>query len=105
MPTLTPHEARQRVFTHLAAMVAYWRDLPEAQLLAGNPNGDPVHERLTGFLFSTLVALDGSASLPGFELMPRDGGDEEWPTGSINADVELHAVFPFELIQPPKGDA
>ncbi|NTE54378.1 hypothetical protein G6M78_04725 [Agrobacterium tumefaciens] len=77
-------------------MVAYWRDLPEAQLLAGNPNGDVTQERLTGFLFSTLVALDGSASLPGFDLIPRD--DEEWPSTSINADVELHAVFPEGII-------
>ncbi|KAA1237122.1 hypothetical protein FHL81_10815 [Agrobacterium tumefaciens] len=103
MPALTPFEARQRLFTHLATMVAYWRDLPEAQLLAGNPDGDPIQERLSGFLFSVLVAIDGSASLPGFDLIPRD--DEEWPSTSINADVELHAVFPFELIQPPKGYA
>lgn len=100
---LTPFEARQRLFEHLAAMIAYWRDLPEAQLLAGNPDGDPVQERLSGFLFSTLVALDGSAALPGFDLVPRDDGDGEWPTGSINADVELHAVFPEGLI-PPRID-
>lgn len=81
-------------------MLAYWRDLPEAQLLAGSPDADPVHERLSGFLFSTLVALDGTASLPGFDLVPRD--DDEWPTTSINADVELHAVFP-EGITPPKA--
>lgn len=96
MPTLTQYEARQRLFQHLAVMVAYWRDLPEAQLLAGNPDGDPVHERLSGFLFSVLVAIDGSAALPGFDLMPRD--DEEWPTASINEDVELHAVFPEGII-------
>lgn len=98
MPTLTPFEARQRLFQHLALMVAYWRDLPEAQLLAANPEGDPVHERLSGLLFSLLVALDGSAALPGFNLVPRD--DEEWPTTSINEDVELHTVFPEDLIPP-----
>jgi hypothetical protein len=102
MPQLTPFEARQRLFTHLALMVAYWRDLPEAQLLAGNPDGDPIHERLSGFLFSTLVALDGSAALPGFDLVPRDD-DGEWPTGSINGDVELHAVFPEGIIPPKPG--
>ncbi|WP_290561232.1 hypothetical protein [Agrobacterium sp.] len=47
-------------------------------------------------MFSTLVALDGSASLPGFDLIPSD--DEEWPSTSINADVELHAVFPEGII-------
>lgn len=96
MPTLTPFEARQRLFTHLATMVAYWRDLPEAQLLAGNPNDDVTQQRLTGLLFSTLVALDCSASLPGFDLMPRD--DDEWPSTSINSDVELHAEFPEGII-------
>lgn len=99
MPTLTPFDARQRLFQHLALMVAYWRDLPEHQLMAANPDGDPVHERLSGFLFSTLVAIDGSSALPGFDLVPRE--DEEWPTTSINADVELHAVFPEDLIPPP----
>jgi|GEM_PF-3250246 len=93
---LTPFEARQRLFQHLATMVAYWRDIPEAQLRAGNPDGDPVQERLSGFLFSTLVALDGSAALPGFDLVPRD--DEKWPIVSINADVELHAAFPEGII-------
>lgn len=96
MPTLTPYEARQRLFQHLAVMIAYWRDLPEAQLIAGNPDGDPVQERLSGFLFSVLVALDGSAALPGFDLMPRD--DEEWPSTSINSDVELHSAFPEDII-------
>ncbi|WP_167549647.1 hypothetical protein [Ensifer aridi] len=37
MPVLTPFEARQRLFQPLAAMVAYWRDLPEAQLLLATP--------------------------------------------------------------------
>ncbi|QIX22383.1 hypothetical protein FOB41_15130 [Agrobacterium pusense] len=91
-------EARQRLFAHLATMIAYWRDVPEEQVLAGNPDGDPSEERLSGFLFSTLVALDGSAALPGFDLVPRD--DDEWPTTSINADVELHALFPEGLIPP-----
>lgn len=98
MPQLTPYEARQRLFQHLAPMIAYWRDLPETQLLAGNPDGDPIEERLSGFLFSVLVTLDGSAALPGFDLIPRD--DAEWPTSSINADVELHAVFPEGIIPP-----
>ena len=79
-------------------MVAYWRDLPEAQLLAGTPHGDHIQERLSGFLFSVLVAIDGSASLPGFDIVPRN--DDEWPSGSINSDVELHAVFPENLIPP-----
>lgn len=99
MPTITPHEARERVFQHLAAMLVYWRDLDPRQVLAGNPGGELVHERLTGFLFSVLVALDGGAALPGFDLVPRD--DEEWPTTSINADVELHALMPFDLLEPP----
>lgn len=98
MPTLTPFEARQRLFQHLATMLAYWRDLPEGQLLAGNPDGDPIQERLSGFLFSTLVAIDGSASLPGFDLIPRY--DDEWPSVSINSDIELHAVFPEGIIPP-----
>jgi hypothetical protein len=97
---LTPFEARQRLFQHLAAMVAYWRDLPEAQLLAGNPDGDPIQERLTGFLFSTLVAIDGGSALPGFDLMPRDDSGE-WPSTSINVGVELHAEMPEELLGPP----
>ncbi|AMD59394.1 hypothetical protein AWN88_14065 [Agrobacterium tumefaciens] len=100
MPTLTAFEARQRLFHHRAAMLAYWRDLPEAQLFAGNPDGDPIQERLSGFLFSVLVAIDGSAALPGFDLVPRD--DEEWPTSSINSDVELHAVFPDGIITQPR---
>ncbi|MBB4102380.1 hypothetical protein [Allorhizobium borbori] len=99
MPAISHHEARQRLFTHLAAMLAYWRDLPPEQLLRGNPDADPVHERLSGFLFSTLVAIDGSAALPGFDLVPRD--DNEWPTTSINENVELHAAFPEDLIPPP----
>ncbi|CAN7331890.1 hypothetical protein [Neorhizobium tomejilense] len=100
MPAITPHEARQKLFEHLAAMLLYWRDLPPEQVLAGNPQGELVHERMTGFLFSMLVAVDGGAALPGFDLVPRD--DDEWPTTSINADVELHAAFPFALLDPTK---
>lgn len=98
MPQLTPHEARERLFAHLAHLVAYWRDLPDVQLLAGNPNGNPTHERLTGLMFSVLVALDGSATLPGFDLIPRDD-EGEWPTMSINSGVELHALMP-EMEKP-----
>ncbi|MFQ6238221.1 hypothetical protein [Sinorhizobium meliloti] len=87
MPTLTPYEARQRLFQHLAVMIAYWRNLPEAQLIAGSPDGDVTEERLTGFLFSTLVALDGSASLPGFDLIPRD--DDEWPSTSMRTSNSM----------------
>lgn len=98
---ITPHEARQRLFQHLAFLVAYWRDLPEAQVLAGNPNGNPTHERLTGLMFSMLVALDGSSALPGFDIIPRNDGDGEWPTTSINGDVELHALMPEDLLGQP----
>lgn len=98
---MTPHEARERLFRHLAHLVAYWRDLPDVQVLAGNPDGNPTHERLTGLMFSVLVALDGSSALPGFDLIPRDDGDGEWPTGSINADVELHALMPEQILGAP----
>ncbi|KQZ50342.1 hypothetical protein ASD54_08800 [Rhizobium sp. Root149] len=97
---MTPHEARQRLFAHIAHLVTYWRDLPDVQVLAGNPNGNPTHERLTGLMFSMLVAIDGSSALPGFDLIPRDD-DGEWPTESINADVELHAVMPEDLLGAP----
>ncbi len=100
MPQLKPHEARERLFAHLAFLVAYWRDLPDVQLLAGNPNGNPTHERLTGLLFSMLVAFDGSSALPGFDLIPRDDEGER-PTGSINGDVELHALMPDNLLGAP----
>lgn len=51
MPTLTPYEARQRLFQHLAVMIAYWRDLPGAQLIAGSPDGDVTEERLRASCF------------------------------------------------------
>lgn len=92
-------------------MTAYWRDLPEVQLLAGNPDGDVTEERLTGLLFLMLTAIDGSAlSLPGFLLVPKVSpgdreaaiadGEEYWPSAAINEGVELHAAFPFQLIPP-----
>ncbi|MBD8663043.1 hypothetical protein IFT59_07225 [Rhizobium sp. CFBP 8752] len=89
------------------------RDLPEAQLLAGNAGGDVVHERLTGLLFSILSTLDGSSlSIPGFLLVPDVtaeekeeaivSGEEFWPREPINGGgLELHAAFPFQLIPPP----
>ncbi|ARQ56894.1 hypothetical protein Kim5_CH00786 [Rhizobium sp. Kim5] len=106
---LLPAECRARLFAHLGAMTAYWRDLPEAQLLAGNSDGDVTEERLTGLLFSMLTAIDGSAlSLPGFLLVPKVNpddreaadGEEYWPSAAINEGVELHAAFPFQLIPP-----
>lgn len=108
---LLPAECRARLFAHLGALVAYWRDLPEAQLLAGNPDGDVTQERLTGLLFSFLSTMDGSSlSIPGFQLVPnvRDeeqdegiaAGEEYWPREAINRGVEMHAAFPFQLIPP-----
>ncbi|MQV12222.1 hypothetical protein GHL01_00485 [Sinorhizobium meliloti] len=110
---LLPAECRARLFAHLGALAAYWRDLPEAQVLAGNPEGDVTEERLSGLLFSMLTAIDGSAlSLPGFLLVPKVSpedreaaiadGEEYWPSAAINLGVELHAAFPFQLI-PPRG--
>ncbi len=109
---LLPAECRAKLFGHLGALVAYWRDLPEQQLLAGNADGNVTQERLTGLLFSMLSTLDGSSlSIPGFLLVPHVSpeeraeaiadGEKYWPSEAINANVEMHAAFPFQLI-PPK---
>lgn len=106
---LTPAECRSRLYQHLGGLLVYWRDLQENQLLAGNPDGDITHERLTGLLFSILAAIDGSAlSLPQFHLRPVVTMEDEefaianrqvyWPRAPINVGVEMHAEFRFDAI-------
>lgn len=112
---LTPAECRSHLYQHLSGVVAYWRDLPEQQLLAGNPGGDVGHERLTGLLFSILSTIDGSAlAIPGFHLIPDvTAGEQEhaiahredfWPREPINSATELHAEFPFDSIPKASGN-
>ena len=109
---LLPAECRARLFAHLGGLVAYWRDLPEIQLLAGNPNGDATQERLSGLLFSFLSTMDGSSlAIPGFLLTPNVSADEQeeaiaegeeyWPREPINKGVQMHEAFPSQLVPPP----
>lgn len=95
---LTSQEMTQMFLSHLRSIIDYWANLPDKSN----------KERVSGVVFSTLVALDGgSATLPGFFVVPnphhtdkefhQERGENWWPSQSINDDKalqdSLHELF------------
>lgn len=59
----TPEEVRDRLLDHLWVMVDYWEREERAPT---------ARDKITGFMHSTLAALDGcSMALPGFLVTPQ----------------------------------
>jgi hypothetical protein len=100
---LTAEEMRAAMFEHMAAMLAYWRDV---ELHMKPAEQSEIQYRMEGFLFSLLVMFDGgSADLPAMAITPmphpedeaycRDQGENWWSEEEIN-DTQMHEVFPWK---------
>jgi hypothetical protein len=65
---LTETEVRNNFLQHCWDMIDYWENFPDITL----------HKRMSGVVFSLLVALDGeSADLPGFIVAPFPNSDDK----------------------------
>lgn len=64
----TTDEVREMFVEHLRNMVTYWEQEDRAP---------SVREKLEGFAYSVLVALDGETSLPGFLVAPMPHPDDK----------------------------
>lgn len=67
----TEEEARAMFLDHVRGVIKYWAQLDTSR---------SIEERISGAVFSTLVALDGEAmELPGYEVRPlNDAGNTAW---------------------------
>ena len=91
----TKEEMREKLLNHVRTMINKWEKESRA------PTSK---EKLEGFAFSILTALDGSSGgLPPFTLTPDPHPDDEvylrgegknwWTAIPINDDVMLHEVW------------
>lgn len=103
---MTTEEVRDQFLNHLRCMINYWATIPAEQNVS---NQDDSLWRVSGVVFSVLVALDGSAvSLPGFIVAPDPHPDDKkyhienqenwWPENladNIKADIagNLHELL------------
>lgn len=106
---ITPDEGRAEFFAVMAAIFKYWRDLPTDQLHPSDAGESEIHTRMSGFLFSLLVALDGgNAALPAFDIVPaahpadeaycKQQGENWWVPQSI-CTTSLHETFPWASLK------
>lgn len=101
----TKKEMRAMFIAHLTHTAKYWAtvDLSRPEFQKGIQEQGEALYRLEGFLFSVLVALDGGAGLPGFDLIPsphptdeqyhKDNGQNWWPAGVVINNCQLHDIF------------
>jgi len=103
---LTPEEMRAEMFGTMAALLKYWRDLPNPFIPPGQTD---LGARMEGFLFSLLVMFDGgNMGIPGLNIVPcpheddeaycRDQGENWWTEKVIN-DTQMHEVFPWKTVR------
>ena len=101
---ITRDEARILFVRHLIGVMKYWLNESRA---------DTTEEKMAGFLFSTLVTLDGgSCGSPGYHVVPVNGPDGKpsykvIPVGqecdteySIDEGIDYYPTFEGEL---PEG--
>lgn len=68
----TTDEVREKFLAHLRAMVKYWATVPVTD------GTRTVEDRISGAVFSTLVALDGGClDIPGFKVIPTPHKDDK----------------------------
>lgn len=102
----TPEEVRELLLQHFHELSSYWANIPlDAETLTcmQKVNQNEVEYRLSGFVHSLLVTLDGGTlDLPAFDLIPsphesdREFHEKEgsnWFEPVVVNDCQLHELW------------